>query len=126
MDQNEEGGAERLRERGLQGGSAERDGVRKALPWEGLLQEEGLDGTAGPSTAARPTSGHLQEEGSALGRTAPGRGPGRNSRTIYCSETDLRASSGGRLRQSSGNRSFRKMPRKPCLLKVLFALVGET
>lgn len=68
MEQNEEGGAERLRERGLQGGSAERDGVRKALPWEGPLQEEGPDGTAGPSTAARLTSEHLQEEG--FGRAA--------------------------------------------------------
>lgn len=37
-----------------------------------------------------------------------------------------RASSGGRLRQSSGSRSFRKMPRRPRSLKVLFALVGET
>ena len=28
-------------------------------------------------------------EGSARGRTIPGKGPGGNSRTVYCSETDL-------------------------------------
>lgn len=118
-EQNEEGGTERLREGGLQGGSAERR--RKALPRGGLLQEEGPEETAGPSTVARPTSEHLQEEGSAPRRAAPGTGPRGDSGTVYCSKTNLRASSGGRLRQSSGNHSFRKMPRKPPSLKVLLA-----
>ena len=108
----------RLREGGLQRGSAERDGAGKALPREGLLQEEGLEETAGPSTAARLTSEYLQEEGSAPGRAGPGRGPRGDSGTICCSETDLRASPGGRLCPGKGcSRNGAQRRQRDCLLQ---------
>ena len=117
-EQNEEGGTERLREGGLQGGSSEQDGAGKALPREGLLQERGPEETAGPSAAVRPTSEHLQEESSAPQRAAPGTGPRRDSGTVYCIKADLRASPGGRLCPAKGcsrNRAQRRQ--RDCLLQ---------